>query len=165
MNIVFLTRLYHPHIGGVERHVASVSRLLCKRHSIIIITEKFQADLPDYEKRLEGEIYRIPVLGAGDSAKKWVIWEWLLSHRHILDEADVIHAHDVYFWLFPYKLFHPFKKTFVTFHGWESVYPVPVKNIIVRKVSELLASGNICVGDFISKWYHTHPTFVTYGAV
>jgi glycosyltransferase involved in cell wall biosynthesis len=25
--------------------------------------------------------------------------------------------------------------------------------------------GNICVGDFISKWYGTKPTFVSYGAV
>ena len=35
----------------------------------------------------------------------------------------------------------------------------------MRKLSEKLSLGNICIGDFISKWYETHPTFVSYGAV
>src|SRR6185437_6359593 len=42
----------------------------------------------------------------------------------------------------------------------------PTQNaIVVRKLSEKLSRGNICVGDFIKKWYGADPTFVTYGGV
>ncbi len=160
MNILFLTRLYYPHIGGVEKHVREVSKRLLKRgHEVKIITEKFDPNL----KRLEIidgiEVHRVP---PGD---KWSTWKWMEENKQLLDWADVIHAHDVYFWLIPYKLLNPFKKTFVTFHGWEGKYPVPYKNIVVRKISEWLANGNICVGDYISKWYGTKADFVIYGGV
>ena len=35
----------------------------------------------------------------------------------------------------------------------------------MRKLSERLSDGNICIGDFIQKWYGTKPTIVSYGAV
>jgi glycosyltransferase involved in cell wall biosynthesis len=35
----------------------------------------------------------------------------------------------------------------------------------MHKLSEKLSNGNICVGDFLKKWYGTKPTFVTYGAI
>lgn len=158
MKIVFLSRLYLPHIGGVEKHVQMVSRVLSRKHKIKIITEKYSADLKDYEV-IEGiEVYRMP---PGD---KWQVWKWMRKNRYLLDWADVIHAHDVYFWIIPYRLRYWKKKTYVTFHGWEGRYPIPLKNKVVRKVSDWLARGNICVGDFISKWYGTEPDSVTYGA-
>jgi glycosyltransferase involved in cell wall biosynthesis len=36
---------------------------------------------------------------------------------------------------------------------------------LIRKVSEILSNGNICIGDFIAKWYKTKPTMISYGAV
>ena len=56
------------------------------------------------------------------------------------------------------------EKVFITFHGWEEIYPVPVKNIVIRKISELLSNGNICVGEFIKKYYFTNPDYIIYGA-
>ena len=159
MKVLFLTRLYYPHIGGVERHVRGICRELSKRHHIKIITQKYDNSLKDYEKIDGVEVHRMRAEG------KWEIWSWMKSHQDLLDWADVIHAHDVYFWIMPYKLMHPAKKTCVTFHGWEGEYPVPWRNKIVRKISERLADGNICVGDFIAKWYGTKPDYVTYGAV
>ncbi len=159
MKIVFLTRLYLPHIGGVERHVEGISRVLSRRHQIKIITTKHEPGMKDYEKIAGIEVYRF----VGDSKKE--IWGWLKKNKYLLDWADVIHAHDVYFWIIPYRLRHWKKKTFVTFHGWEGKFPVPLNNKVVRKISEILARGNICVGDFISKWYGTKPDAVTYGAV
>lgn len=158
MKVLFLCRYYAPHIGGVEKHVANISRILSKRHQIKIVTERYDNKLSEYEHKDGIEIYRIP--GPG----KLAVWKWVLQHEKLFNDADIIHAHDVYFWLFPYKLLHPFKKTFVTFHGWETQYPIPLKNILIRKISELLANGNICVGDFIAKWYGTRPDIVTYGA-
>ncbi len=157
MNVLFLTRLYKPHIGGVERHVEGICRVLAKRHEIKIITEKYEKEQKDYGE-IEGiEVYRMP------KGNKWQIWQWMRKNKYLLDWADVIHAHDVYFWIIPYRLFNN-KRTFVTFHGWEGQYPIIVKSRIVRKVSEWLARGNICVGDFIAKWYGTRPSIVTYGA-
>lgn len=159
MTILFLTRLYYPHIGGVEKHVREVCKILSKKHKIKILTTKHDPKLKDHEI-IEGiEVYRFM------ASSKWQIWHWIHKHKHLLDWADIIHAHDVYFWIIPYRLVHPYKKTFITFHGWEGIYPIPAKNIIIRKISELLADGNICVGDFIAKWYHAKPDIVTYGAV
>lgn len=158
MKLLFLTRLYLPHVGGVERHVEGICRILSRKHQIKIITEKYDDSLKDYEKIAGIEVYRMKASG------KIAIWKWMHKNRHLLNWADVIHGHDVYFWIIPFRLRHPNKKTFVTFHGWEGKYPIPVKNIIMRKLSEILAKGNICVGDFIFKWYKTKPDLVTYGA-
>ena len=35
----------------------------------------------------------------------------------------------------------------------------------MHKIAEKLSKGNICVGDFLKKWYGTRPDYVTYGAV
>lgn len=159
MNVLFMARLYWPHVGGVEKHVYEISqRLKVKGQNIIIVTEKYDSKLPSYEIHDGVEIHRIP------ANNKWQVWKWMWLHGELLNWADVIHAHDVYFWIIPYKLLHPFKKTFVTFHGWEGIYPIPWKNIVVRRISEILANGNICVGDYVAKWYGTKPDFITYGA-
>jgi glycosyltransferase involved in cell wall biosynthesis len=53
---------------------------------------------------------------------------------------------------------------FTTFHGYED-FPLKPEDIFMHKVSEKLSMGNICIGDFIPKWYGTKPDFVSYGAV
>ncbi len=35
----------------------------------------------------------------------------------------------------------------------------------MHKLSEILSWGNICIGDFIKKWYGTKADFVSYGGV
>jgi len=158
LKILFLTRLYLPHIGGVERHVEGISRILSRKNQIKIITEKYDSSLKDYEKINGIEVYRMP------PGNKRTIWAWMKKNKHLLNWADVIHAHDVYFWILPYRIMHPKKKTFVTFHGWEGKYPVPWRNKIMRKMSDFLAKGNISVGDYIYKWYGTTKDKLTYGA-
>ncbi len=158
MNIVFITPSYFPNIGGVEKHVEGITRILSRDHRVTIITEQTK------EKNTDKNVIQIPTLGISQKNKKWVIWKWIFENQKILDDADIIHVHDVMYWLYPYKLFHPRKKIFITFHGWEGIYPIPFKNIVLHKLNELLATGNICVGDFIAKWYHTKPDQITYGA-
>ena len=42
MNILFLTRLYFPHIGGVERHVEEIGkRLIVKGKGVTVVTTKY----------------------------------------------------------------------------------------------------------------------------
>lgn len=160
MTILFLTRRFSPDIGGVEKHVLEIGkRLVQDGHKLYVFTQS-----QGKERELEKiRIIRIPQTPKGAS-EKIHIWKWLFTNRNLIKEADVVHAHDVYFWYFPFRFLFLFKKSFVTFHGYES-YPIKKKAIIVRKLSELLANGNIVVGDFINKWYYTKPNFVIYGGV
>lgn len=170
MKVLFFTRSFYPHIGGVETHVREVGKRLVELgHSVTIVTEEQFSTSEEISAKLTGnldgiKIYRIPI-AVSEKQKKYTIWRWLWEHKVLLEEADVIHAHDVFFWYLPFRFRYPFKKVYTTFHGYETVFP-PQKNAIrLRKLSEKLSAGNICVGDFIKKWYGTHPTFVTYGGV
>ncbi|MDO8621267.1 MAG: glycosyltransferase family 4 protein [Candidatus Levybacteria bacterium] len=162
MNILFLSRLFYPHIGGVEKHVLEISRELMKKgHRIIVITEQHDKNLK-LEEEIEGiEVYRIPV-GKDSFFKKFRIWRQLWEFRKLIKNADIVHCHDVFFWYLPFRLLYPRKPVYTTFHGYET-YPIPKKAILVRKISEILSRGNICIGQFMKKWYGTKPTYVSYG--
>jgi glycosyltransferase involved in cell wall biosynthesis len=58
----------------------------------------------------------------------------------------------------------PRKRVYTTFHGYES-YPIRIKAIVIRKISEVLSRGTICIGDFMKKWYFAKPDVVIYGGV
>jgi glycosyltransferase involved in cell wall biosynthesis len=164
MNILFFSRLYHPHIGGVEKHVARISRILIQKgHKVTVVTEKHSRGLKNKEI-IEGvEVIRIPAFKEGKS-KKFNIWRWLRENSLLIENADIVHCHDVFFWYLPFRFLYPFKKVFTTFHGYED-FPLKPKDIVMHKVSEKLSMGNICIGDFIPKWYSTKADFVSYGAV
>ncbi len=164
MNVLFFSRLFHPDIGGVEKHVLEISKLLIKEgHKIVVVAEQNSLKLR-LNERIEGiEIFRIPKLKNG-KIKKFRIWKWLWTNRKLIRDADVIHCHDVFFWYLPFRFLFPFKKIFTTFHGYES-YPLKLKFILIHKISEKLSMGNICIGHFIKKWYGTKPTFVAYGGI
>lgn len=164
MNILFFSRLFYPHIGGVEKHVLEVSRLLIKRgHKVTVIAEQHSQDLK-IKENIEGiEVFRIPNL-KDNRFKKFQIWKWLWVNSNLMKISNVVHCHDVFFWYLPFRFLFPFKKIFTTFHGYES-YPLKLKDIIVHKISEKLSNGNICIGDFMKKWYGTKPTYTAYGGV
>ena len=164
MNILFFSRLYYPHIGGVEKHVAKIGKILIQRgHKVTVVTEKHSHSLKNKEI-IEGvEVIRIPAFKEGKN-KKFKIWRWLWGNTQLIENADIVHCHDVFFWYLPFRFLYPFKKVFTTFHGYED-FPLKPKDVFMHKVSEKLSMGNICIGDFIPKWYGTKPDFVSYGAV
>ncbi len=192
MKILFLTRRIYPEIGGVEKHVLEISkRLQAMGHEVKIVAElssksygnrkiNYHSSSKSDRQRVNSKqpvksIYSDHVIyegieiiyinpGTDDWFKKFRIWAALLEHVSLVREADVVHCHDVFFWYLPFRFLFPFKKIYTTFHGYES-YPLKKKNVLVRKLSEILSLGNICVGDFMKKWYGTKPTFITYGAV
>lgn len=165
MNIVFLSRRFYPDIGGVEKHTFEVGkRLLKKGHVVTVITEKTEKAQGNFEKKSRIKIFRIAV-GKDEPGKKFEIWKRLWKLKDIFIQADIVHAHDVFFWYLPFRFLFPQKKVFITFHGFEGTFPVSKKAIVVRKVSEWLSFGNICIGDYIKKWYYTKPDYVTYGGV
>jgi glycosyltransferase involved in cell wall biosynthesis len=160
MNILFFCRRFYPDIGGVEKHVHEVSkRLIADGHQVTVITQS----TGKHTSLNRIKIVRITKVPA-KSSEKFHIWKFLWKNRNLIKEADVIHAQDVYFWYWPFRLLFLSKKSYITFHGYET-YPIKKKAITSRKLSEILANGNIVVGDFIKKWYHTHPDYITYGGV
>ncbi len=162
--ILFLTRLYHPHIGGVEKHVEELSsRLIEKGYEIVIITEKFNKTLPETEVINGITVYRMSIPAEG-FLKKFFIWKWMLLHANIIADQDILHIHDVFYWYIPFRFLFLFKKTYITFHGYEG-FPIKRSWKMQRKLAEKLTNGNICVGDFMKKWYKTCPTSVIYGGV
>ncbi len=179
MTVLFLTRLFYPHIGGVEKHVIEISkRLVARGHKVIVVTEYSSTVIARIPTKSGDEaisinrekevihginIYRING-GKEGRLKKFRIWKRLWKLRKLIKESNIVHCHDVFFWYLPFRFLYPRKPVFTTFHGYES-YPVSRGAIIIRKISEKLSLGNICIGDFIKKWYGTKPDYVSYGAV
>lgn len=160
MRIIFLTRRFYPDIGGVEKHVYEISKILIKKnHKVTVITESQGED-----NELEGiKIIRIPQSSVG-KFRKFFIWYWFIKNKNVFSKAKIVHAHDVYYQYLPLRLLLPGKKSFITFHGYEN-YPISKKAILIRKLSEIIANGNIVVGEFIKKWYFTNADYIIYGGV
>jgi glycosyltransferase involved in cell wall biosynthesis len=162
MKVLFLTRRFYPDIGGVEKHIEKISKDLIKKGNEVTVLSENLRRYKKSEVYRGIKIYRIPV--RSEKNKKWEIWRWLWQNRDLISQADAIHAHDVYYWFIPFKFLYPKKKSYITFHGYET-YPIKTSTILMRKLSEKLATGNIIVGDFIKKWYGTKPNYVIYGGV
>jgi glycosyltransferase involved in cell wall biosynthesis len=164
--ILFLVRDYFPHLGGVEKHLAHVSALLHQRgHSVTLIVGNPSRQYPDRQVIDSVTIFRIPLHPIPDCREKFLVWHWLARHRRLIQSADIVHCHDVFFWYLPFRFFYPTKPVYVTFHGFEGRFPITRKALITRKISYWFSRGNICVGDFIPRWYGTPANFITYGGV
>jgi glycosyltransferase involved in cell wall biosynthesis len=165
MTVLFFSRLFYPHIGGVETYVLALSQALRKRgHRIIVVTELSERKSKEKDTYEGIEIHRIANL-KDNWFKKFFIWSWLWKNRTLLEKADVIHCHDVFFWYVPFLVVFLQKPVYTTFHGYEGEFPPSKRAILVRRVSEMLSFGTICTGEFIKKWYGTKPAFIIYGGV
>jgi glycosyltransferase involved in cell wall biosynthesis len=168
MNVLFLTRRFYPEIGGVETHVLALGKELVRiGHKVTVVTQmpKSQNNSLEISRSIDGiHVYRIDS-GIENRFWKFKVWKALWNYRFLINSADVVHCHDVFFWYLPFRLIFPNKKVYITFHGYEGVFPPLQKAVFVRKISEVLSHGSICVGDYIKKWYGTNPDYVTYGGV
>lgn len=160
--VLFVTRLFTPHIGGVEKHVAAILAQLQKDgYQITILTTQHDELLNEYELSKGIEIYRIPYLTA---QKKASLWKWIWDRRKLFQAADIVHVHDVFWWIIP-VISHVGKKLFITFHGWEGKFPPTRSAILQRKAAAKLSQGIMHVGEYIEKWYGVTPKVVVYGGV
>ena len=161
MKILMIAPLFYPHIGGVERHIKRLSEELIKKgYKISLLTIKHNQNMIDFEELNKLKIYRFPRM----SLPK--IWFWIYKRRNLIKEADVIVCHDFstfIYWYLPFKFLYFSKPIFITFHGFEGIVPIPQKIVLIRKVTEFLTNGNICIGDYIPKWYGTKANFISYG--
>ena len=137
MKVLFLTHYFYPHIGGVEKHVLEISRdLIAKNHKVTIVTERYDDSLSEHEVFENIEIYRFSYPHKRFKGLS-EIWKWLWKKRNLIKESDIIHCHDVFIWYLPFRFLFPLKKVFTTFHGWEGVYPIPLINILHKKLANL----------------------------
>ena len=168
MNILFLTRRFYPQIGGVETHVLELGkRIIQDGHRLTVITEMKSnlSSAPHSLSSIEGiEIIRINN-GKDNWFKKIRIWKELFKQQKLIRNADIVHCHDVFFWYLPFRFIYPLKRVYTTFHGYETKFPPLKKAIFIRKLSKKLSFGNICVGNYIEKWYGTNADFIIYGGV
>lgn len=162
MKIIFLSRLFWPHVGGVETHVMGLSKKLVESgHSVVVITEQYDDQLPLSEKVERIQIFRIPY---SILQSKFTLWKWMWAKRKLFSKSSVTHIHDVYWWFLPIRFwFFRSHRSYVTFHGYEGKEPSQ-KIVMQRKLYEKLALKNLCVGEFLNKWYGTNADVVSYGA-
>jgi len=169
MKILFIAPNYLPHIGGVEKHVYKlIQELLKDNHKVTILTQKFDNSYNDYERDNNLEIIRI------DKKENKILNRlhkaiYMLKFLKSIIEFDIIHIHDYStfeLFIFPiYPILKLFKKIYITFHGYEGDIP-PKKSVVLRrKLVEKLTYKNICIGDFIPKWYGTKADIISYGGV
>lgn len=167
MKILHITPFYEPHLGGVETHVSAVSQELLKRgHEVSVLTQRHDVSLPYSEVIDEVKITRIDteIKHYSKINYKITVWKQVAKHSQLLLKADVIHVHDVYWWLIPLlPLF--WTKIFLTFHGWEGVYPVPWSHKLARWLWSKLALKTVHVGKYIQEFYWDEPDAITYGGV
>jgi glycosyltransferase involved in cell wall biosynthesis len=175
MRIVFLCRYFYPHIGGVEKHCFKLGQELIKKgHKLTVITssESLKQGSLGHLGRLKGAsttvVDGINVIyiknGKVDWLEKFRAWRKLCKLKNIIERADIVHCHDIFYWYLPFKFIFPRKRVFITFHGYEGDKIPNRRAVFMHMVSEKLTMGNICIGDFFKKWYETEPTFVSYGA-
>ncbi len=163
--ILFFTRLFYPHVGGVEKQVKELSsRLIKLGFNITVVTEKYSSNLKTKESFEGINIIRFKPLGLRFLGLI-SIWLWLLKNYKIIKYSDIVHCHSVYIWYWPFRILFPNKPSYVTFHGWEGKYPIPFKNIIIRKIDTLLADKNITISDYVEKYYRIKADKLMYTSV
>lgn len=164
MKILFFSRLYHPHLGGIEKHLEKISdQLIKKGHEIIVLTTRYEENLEDESNHNGVKIVRF------DQPKVKFLgliytWFWLLKNSAMIKNSDVLHIHDVFIWYWPIKLLFPQKKVFVTIHGRWGVYPIPLIDKLQKKIAAEFSDGVIAIGEYITKNYQIEADIVSYGA-
>lgn len=165
MKVLFLTRLYHPHIGGIEKHIEKISdRLIKNGYEITVLTTKHEKHLKNNETVKKVKIVRFPQ----PSIKYFgllITWFYMIKNIRLFTQSDIIHIHDVFIWYWPIKILIPRKNVYLTIHGRWGEYPIPFKDVIQKRIAVRFTNGNICAGKYIPKHYGIKHSLITYGGV
>lgn len=162
MKIVFITPFFLPHLGGVEIHVKEISSILVRMgHEVTILTSQHSDKLPLKSKVNGVSVVRLP---HDTWLHKTKTWAAIKNHTQLFLDADIIHVHDVFWWLLPIYRANK-EKIFTTFHGWETEFPIPLTSKIHRFLAAKLSMGTIHVGGWIQQFYFDKPTAITYGGI
>ncbi len=165
MKIAMLCRYFAPHIGGVEKHVLGVSQEASKEgHVVDVFALKHENTLLNIEVKDGVRIHRCKELMGGKISERLTIWSWLLWNIPTFIAADIIQIHDVFYWYWPIRILLPWKKVYITYHGFEAGSLPTEKAKRTRQMIQRWTRGSMAVGSWIEKWYGTKPDTITYGA-
>ena len=191
MNILFLTpRDSKTSLGGVERHVWLVTEELVRRgHRVKELsldeTDKSYKDYKNYKDNKHDNFFKDSpwhtpgrILSLRPVLFKLRAWGYLWQRRELFGWAEVVHVHDVFWWIVPmllimwinkyYKSYNNYKnrgRLFVTFHGWEGRWPPSWSAVWQKKLAAWLSNGTMGVGNFYQKWYGVKPDRVVWGVL
>jgi len=161
MKILFISSSFYPNIGGVEKHLLELSRvLIAEGHTVTVLTPKTEG------LQSEETVEKIIVKRFQKNKNKLSTWKNIWKYSEDIAQADIIHAHDYipFYWIYPLAKMKR-KKVWVTFHGWEGKVPPAWSTVCLRRIAEKFAAGSIAIGQFIQTWYHQHPNKILYGGV
>lgn len=158
----------HPHMGGVEKHITELNRILTGwDYRIGLWVPKNDDSLPDFEVCEGVEIHRVAKIRSKRKGA-WNAFTWWFRHLNLIRSADCVHFHGSYplfHWFFPFRLVFPFKPMFITFHGCAMTVP-PIRREVVRnRLAQSLTRGSLAIGHFLEKWHRLKPTFFSYGGM
>lgn len=165
MNILFVTQYYFPHVGGVEKQVAGLSKaFISKGHRVTVLTEKYDPSLLNKEVSGGVNIIRIRFPHV-KYVGLFYIWAWFIFHINLTKKFDVIHFHGSYIWYWPVHIICFNRPVFVTFHGAEWLFPIPFKNKIIKRIDAHFATKNISISGYLQKWYGFHADEISWTAL
>lgn len=165
MKILYISRFYYPHIGGVEKHVGEISKNLQKKgNEITVLTEKIEKSQTNKEVvsgiNIERFYYpHVKILGL------FFIWWQMFKHRILIEKVDIVHIHDVFIWYLPLRFLYPSKSVFVTLHGLESDNPPSKISIWQKRVAVRLSKAVVGVGKYLEKYLNVKFNLITYGGI
>ncbi|MCU4677333.1 glycosyltransferase family 4 protein [Catenovulum sp. 2E275] len=166
MKILFLAPKFFPSLGGVEKHIDELTKNLSSNYEITILVPS-STEIAKVDFYGKTRVIRYNHLKLYNKS----VWRNLLFMKDYLKlflTADIVHIHD-YEILFNSALLTRlclfWKKFYITFHGWEGIYPPSTRSIILRRVADFLTNGNICIGAYIPKLFGVNATTVSYGAI
>lgn len=87
-----------------------------------------------------------------------------MRHLQLIRQAEVVHIHDVFWWLLPWLPFLNRSKFFITFHGYRPGTAVWKQRTWI-KLANWWCRGSIAIGDFQALYFGIQPTMVSYGGI
>ena len=165
MKILFLTRLFWSHVGGIEKHIDEISKILVKRgHLVSVMTTRHNAELRTHEP-----VHGYNIIRFDQPNIKYLgliyTWFWIVKNINLFIKSDIVHIHDVFIWYWPLRVLLPFKKVFITYHGQWGKYPIPYVDILQKKIGRYFSNGVISIGKYIDKYYGIKSDIISYGGV
>lgn len=143
LRILLVTRVFHPNIGGIEKHVQWLGEHLAARgHLVDVVTlDRSFADgspYPPYEKLGKLNVYRIPFRGT----TRYPVAPRVLG---FVKRYDVVHVHAVDFlvdWLVLNKPLHK-RPVVLSTHGgfFHTDFLMPAKKLWFHTATRLMLRG------------------------
>jgi glycosyltransferase involved in cell wall biosynthesis len=173
---LFITPAFWPTRGGLEQHLELLLPELAKSWQIQVLVR------PSADQNKDLSSSKAPFLATTPQTIKvqkltfipkvrllrlLLIWLQFLWHWRDFANADLIWVQDIFPELFPLRLLFPKKIWLCTFHGWETQFPLPKKNLFWKQLSLELSDQVIAIGEYISTFYHLPKEKITvsYGAL